>query len=177
MKTYTLIHNSIAKKLKPADLLRYTAIAFTPRVDNATDCTYEQIGMISGEGYETIKDFVTRLKKLRIIPIEEKVNKDGKRNVYHIKEPIDNFKIINKSIFELPIEVELKGFLIQLKSICLNNTDRCEWTIHNISNHINCSRITVTKYINKLLELGYINKIDKGYEITVDIFNTKNQDE
>lgn len=177
MKTYTVISNKIVQSLKSADALRYTAITFTPRVDNKTDSTFSQIGEITGESERTIKNFVTRMKKSKLIPISQIVNKDGKRNVYTIKDPIENYKFINKCIFELPISVELKGFLIQLKSITLNNTDRCEWSINRITQALNCNRETVTKYIDDLIYLGYIQKIEKGYELTTNIFETSNQDE
>lgn len=177
MKTYTLISNKIAQELKPADLLRYTALSFMPRIGNETDSTFQQIGDVTGEGYETIKKAITRLKKSTSIEVREVMRSEGRRNIYTIKEPIDNYKFINKCIFELPIEIGLKGFIIQLKSITINNTDKIDWSINNIAKHINCDRGTITRYIDGLIYLGYLIKTDKGYELTTNVFETTIQDE
>ena len=46
-----------------------------------------------------------------------------KRNMYHIKPEKSNYFFLDNSYFKRNYPAKIAGFLLLLKSVCLNNTD------------------------------------------------------
>lgn len=169
MKTYTTISNNIGKYLNFEDTFRYTCLTFTPTKENNsfTDSTFKQIMWLTKDTSEnTIKDFVSRLRKSGFIEIESYFETSHiKRNKYYMKKDTVNFRMIGNEIIDLDLKPAHKGFLIQLFGLCLNNTRRCEFTDSKIAQELNVAPSTVGKYTKELIVLGHLKKLKKGYEI------------
>ena len=65
---------------------------------------------------------------------------------------------------------KIAGFLLLLKSVCLNNTDTIQWSNSQIAKAIGLSRNTTTALIKECQQLGLIKAIEKGYELTAGCF-------
>lgn len=175
MKTYTTIPNNIVK-LNFADIYRFTCLSFTPRKDGYTDSTFKQIKDITKDvSEETVGNFVQRLRESELIEIKtikstSITNTIVNRNHYYIPEYSDNFRMINNSFLELNISIELKGFLIGLYTLCLNNTKVCGLKQKEIANKLGVNSSTVSRYIKQATSLNLIAKVDSGFQINIDSF-------
>lgn len=173
MKTYTTVPNNI-DKLILSDIYRFTCLSFQPRKDGYTDTTFKQLMIFTGDtSEETLKDFSKRLRESELIKVETVKetcvikNSPVNRNHYYIPEYKENFRIIHKDIIDCELSMENKGFLIGLFVNCLNNTKICKFTIIKIAEKLGLHRETTSKYLKRLIELGYILKIKGGYELRV----------
>jgi len=167
MKYYTTIANTVANKLSSADTYRYTCLTFTPRKNGYTDSTFKQIAEINinPEPELTIKKFVQRLKLTDILKIEETFFNGKKRNKYFITDEKINFRMVSSQLLKVDLQVELKGFLIQLFTLCLNNTFECNLSLNKIVELIKISKPTAGKYLKVLLEKEMVFKTDSGYRL------------
>ena len=157
MKTYTTIDNSICKYLDLKDTYRYVCLSFTPTKDNNTytDSTFKQIMSLTGDkSEETIKDFVDRLRKSEYIKIETyQTEYQVKRNKYYMKPLEKNYRRISNEIIGMDLSIAHKGFLIQLFGLCINLTNRTEFTNKEIAARLGLSENTISTYTKKLVEL------------------------
>lgn len=183
MRTYTTIPKDISKKLSCKDIYRFTCIALAPRDKKTrtyTDITYKQIAKYSNankpEPESTIKSFVKRLKELDIINILEagvkEKNTISRRNYYYFPHYKEDFRFIHSSLLELDIDIALKGFLIHLNNLTINNTGNINYSINKIVSLVKVGKPTAIKYIQKLIELDLLAKTDKGYQIETKYFTS-----
>lgn len=196
MKPYTVMPNNIAKVLNSPDTYRYVALSFSPlKNDGYTDSTFIQIGEYINpdkpESPKTTRNFVERLKKARInvsrdkdldIPEEEKGDaliyidsshrdeKNNRRNRYYVPQPQRDFRMIKKEFLYLDLDIKLKGFLLQLLSITINETLQVGWPIARICREVNVSRPAASKYMKELIEKGFVKQTDEGYELISEYF-------
>lgn len=173
MKTYTIIPNNIGK-LNLADIYRFTCLSFQPRKNGYTDSTFKQLMLLTKDkSEETLKDFVKRLREAELIKIETVkehcINKQSvvNRNHYYFPLYTENFRMIHKDIIDCDLSMEDKGFLIGLFVNCINNSKLCKFTIVKIAKILDLHRETISKYLQRLIELGYILKVKGGYELKV----------
>ena len=174
MKTYTKIPNNI-DKLILSDICRFTCLSFQPLKNGYTDTTFKQLMFFTGDtSEETLKDFSKRLRESELIKVETlketciSKNSTVNRNHYYIPDYKENFRMIHKNIIDCELSMEYKGFLIGLFTNCLNNTKICKFTIIKVAECLGLHRETTSKYLKRLIELGYILKIKGGYELKVD---------
>lgn len=178
MKSYTTIQNAIASKLSAADTYRYTCLSFTPRKNGYTDSTFKQIAELNSnepESENTIKDFVERLKRLKLMKIVELYTDGKKRNRYYFPEPEMNFKMISNRILEAELSVSLKGFLIQLFTITLNNSLEINLSMNKICSLIKISLPTARKYLKELENLQLVSRTENGLLLTDTYFLIGNE--
>lgn len=183
-KKYTKLANFWAKELKPADLYRFFCLASTPRKANntETDTTFVQLAKDTKESIYTIRDFAHRLIKSELLPVNERNTPTERRWVYTIEDPLKDYKMIGCEFIKMELDTELsetslKGFLLQLFSITLNNSTITHYTIADMTRKdknkvslINMSRNTASKYLNELIRLGLVIKLKKGYKIKCEYF-------
>lgn len=183
-KPYTKLANKLAKELKPADLYRFFCLASTPRKANntETDTTFEQLADKTKESVYTVRDFAHRLIKSGLIPVNERNTPTERRWVYTIEDPLKDYKMIGCEFIKMELSTELneaslKGFLLQLFSITLNNSTVTHYTMADMTKKdknkvsmINMSRNTASKYLNELIRLGLVSKLKKGYKIKCEYF-------
>lgn len=168
---YTTISDNISQFLDFKDTYRYFCLSLTPHKSGYTDSTFEQIKNITGDNsLETIKDFVDRLRKSNYIKVETVFLNEVRRNHYHLKINKEGFRMIESSFLNVGLDMAHKGFLIQLLGMCFGLTLTCSLTQTEIASRMKVSRQTVSTYIKKLIELGFINKNGKELTIICDSF-------
>jgi hypothetical protein len=173
MKNYTTIENRVSKILSSADTYRYTCLTFTPRKEEGyTNSTYKQIGLYTNESEYTVREFIKRLKCTDIVLIKTKNTTDKRRNHYYIEQPVVDFRMVKKELLELDISVQLKGFMIQLFTIAVNNTLVVNLSINKIVKLIKISKPTAIKYLRELLKMEHITKTENGYKLCSKYFTT-----
>ena len=125
----------------------------------------------------TLRDAVQRLEKQSLFSIIRKKyenknpNIDCKsilKNYYHFDLNPKNYFFVYNDFFKLDLSKDVKGFLLALKAICLNNSNTYT-SIKPIKGYINKSELsrllsmnikTIELYLNKAEELGEITIID-----------------
>ncbi|MBP1631383.1 MAG: hypothetical protein H6Q15_2276 [Bacteroidetes bacterium] len=131
----------------------------------------------------TIKSIIGRLKKypdlIRIEqkPIKEHIEKGEYyflKNFYSFNLKPENYFILDNSFFYLDIPIKIKGFLLKLKSVCKNDTNKYisdkpyKGGINkaDLARKLNIDKDTLNNYLNDCLALKQIRYIDNGLLIT-----------
>lgn len=85
---------------------------------------------------------------------------------YHLYKPSMDWIRIDTDLLQENIPNKLKGFLILLKCICLNNTNYIGYNKTEISKLLHISRPTLNTYLASCLELKLIRQEQNGYTLT-----------
>ena len=76
----------------------------------------------------TIRRSIKRLKDAGCLTVHTTIKEDAdrgfiKRNSYYIKPANKDYFFLDNSFFKRNYPAKIAGFLLLLKSVCLNNTD------------------------------------------------------
>ena len=177
---YTVIPKSIVNfqtgNSKPVDIYVWATIkCCSNHKTNISHITEEKLSLLTGLDERTIRRVIKRLKDAGYMTVQTTVKEDAdrgfiKRNSYKIKPANKDYFFLDNSFFKRNYPAKIAGFLLLLKSVCLNNTDTIQWRNSQIAKSIGLSRNTTTALIKECLQLGLIKQIAKGYELTVDCF-------
>ncbi|WP_390443598.1 hypothetical protein [Alistipes onderdonkii] len=90
--------------------------------------TEEKLSLLTGLDERTIRRVIKRLKDAGCLTVQTIVKEDAdrgfiKRNAYYIKPENKNYFFLDNSFFKRNYPAKIAGFLLLLKSVCLNNTD------------------------------------------------------
>ena len=178
---YTVIPKSIVTfqtgNSKPADVYVWAVIkCCSNHKTNISHVTEEKLSLLTGLDERSIRRSIKRLKDAGYLTVQTSTVKEDadrgfiKRNMYHIKPEKSNYFFLDNSYFKRNYPAKIAGFLLLLKSVCLNNTDTIQWSNSQIAKSIGLSRNTTTALLNECLQLGLIKRIAKGYELTAGCF-------
>ena len=178
---YTVIPKSIVTfqtgNSKPADVYVWVVIkCCSNHKTNISHVTEEKLSLLTGLDERSIRRSIKRLKDAGYLTVQTSTVKEDadrgfiKRNMYHIKPEKSNYFFLDNSYFKRNYPAKIAGFLLLLKSVCLNNTDTIQWSNSQIAKSIGLSRNTTTALLNECLQLGLIKQIAKGYELTAGCF-------
>ena len=177
---YTVIPKSIVNfqtgNSKPIDIYVWATIkCCSNHKTNISHITEEKLSLLTGLDERTIRRSIKRLKDAGYLTVQTTIKEDAdrgfiKRNSYYIKPANKDYFFLDNSFFKRNYPAKIAGFLLLLKSVCLNNTDTIQWRNSQIAKSIGLSRNTTTALIKECLQLGLIKQIAKGYELTVDCF-------
>ena len=177
---YTVIPKSIVNfqtgNSKPIDIYVWATIKYcSNHKTNISHITEEKLSLLTGLDERTIRRSIKRLKDAGYLTVHTTIKEDAdrgfiKRNSYYIKPANKDYFFLDNSFFKRNYPAKIAGFLLLLKSVCLNNTDTIQWRNSQIAKSIGLSRNTTTALIKECLQLGLIKQIAKGYELTVDCF-------
>ena len=177
---YTVIPKSIVNfqtgNSKPVDIYVWATIKCCSNYKtNISHITEEKLSLLTGLDERTIRRVIKRLKDASCLTVQTTVKEDAdrgfiKRNMYHIKPEKSNYFFLDNSYFKRNYPAKIAGFLLLLKSVCLNNTDTIQWSNSQIAKAIGLSRNTTTALIKECQQLGLIKAIEKGYELTAGCF-------
>jgi len=169
---YTVIPKSITKfntgNNKSLDIYVWAYIKLcSNNKTNISNITEEKLSEKTGIPLRTIGRSIKRLKDAKYLEVHTRIT-DGckKRNSYHFKIEYQNFALIDNGFFHKDYTPTIAGFMLLLRAICLNNTDKIFWPIIRIAEAIGIGRNTVSRLLNECQELGIIKEIQNGYEIT-----------
>ncbi len=177
---YTVIPKSIVTfqtgNSKPVDVYVWAIIkCCSNHKTNISHVTEEKLSLLTGLDERTIRRVIKRLKDAGYLTVQTIVKEDAdrgfiKRNSYYIKPANKDYFFLDNSFFTKNYPAKIAGFLLLLKSVCLNNTDTVQWSNSQIAKAVGLSRNTVTALLNECLQLGLIRAIEKGYELTAGCF-------
>ena len=125
----------------------------------------------------TLRDAILRLEEYRLLNIQQKMYENKNpilncksilKNYYKFNLNPDNYFFVDNNFFNMNIPKEIKGFLLILKAICLNNTNayissrRIKNGINKteLSHRINMDIKTIQKYLIESQKLDEIVIID-----------------
>lgn len=177
---YTVIPKSIVNfqtgNSKPTDIYVWATIKYcSNHKTNISHITEEKLSLLTGLDERTIRRVIKRLKDAGCLTVQTIIKEDAdrgfiKRNSYYIKPEKSNYFFLDNSFFKQHYPAKIAGFLLLLKSVCLNNTDTIQWSNSQIAKSIGLSRNTTTVLIKECQQLGLIKQIAKGYELTAGCF-------
>ena len=178
---YTVIPKSIMNfqtgNSKPVDVYVWAFIkCCSNHKTNISHVTEEKLSLLTGLDERSIRRSIKRLKDAGYLTVQTSTVKEDadrgfiKRNMYHIKPEKSNYFFLDNSYFKRNYPAKIAGFLLLLKSVCLNNTDTIQWSNSQIAKAIGLSRNTTTALIKECQQLGLIKAIEKGYELTAGCF-------
>lgn len=178
---YTVIPKSIVTfqtgNSKPADVYVWAVIkCCSNHKTNISHITEEKLSLLTGLDERSIRRSIKRLKDAGYLTVQTSTVKEDtdrgfiKRNMYHIKPEKSNYFFLDNSFFKRNYPAKIAGFLLLLKSVCLNNTDTIQWSNSQIAKSIGLSRNTTTALIKECQQSGLIKRIAKGYELTAGCF-------
>ena len=177
---YTVIPKSIVNfqtgNSKPVDIYVWAIIkCCSNHKTNISHVTEEKLSLLTGLDERTIRRVIKRLKDAGYLTVQTTVKEDAdrgfiKRNAYYIKPANKDYFFLDNSFFKQHYPAKIAGFLLLLKSVCLNNTDTIQWSNSQIAKSIGLSRNTATVLIKECQQLGLIKQITKGYELTAGCF-------
>lgn len=173
---YTVIPKSIVNfqtgNSKPVDVYVWAIIkCCSNHKTNISHVTEEKLSLLTKLDERTIRRSIKRLKDAGWLTVQTIVKEDAdrgfiKRNSYYIKPANKDYFFLDNSFFKKNYPAKIAGFLLLLKSVCLNNTDTVQWSNSQIAKAIGLSRNTTTALLNECRRLGIIKAIEKGYELT-----------
>ena len=177
---YTVIPKSIVTfqtgNSKPVDVYVWAVIkCCSNHKTNISHVTEEKLSLLTGLDERTIRRVIKRLKDAGCLTVQTIVKEDAdrgfiKRNSYYIKPANKDYFFLDNGFFTKNYPAKIAGFLLLLKSVCLNNTDTIQWSDSQIAKAIGLSRNTTTALIKECQQLGLIKAIEKGYELTAGCF-------
>lgn len=177
---YTVIPKSIVNfqtgNSKPVDVYVWAVIkCCSDHKTNISHITEEKLSLLTGLDERTIRRVIKRLKDAGYLTVHTIIKEDAdrgfiKRNSYYIKSTSKDYFFLDNSFFRKNYPAKIAGFLLLLKSVCLNNTDTVQWSNSQIAKAVGLSRNTVTVLLNECRRLGLIKAIEKGYELTAGCF-------
>lgn len=177
---YTVIPKSIVNfqtgNSKPVDIYVWATIkCCSNHKTNISHVTEEKLSLLTGLDERTIRRVIKRLKDTGCLTVQTIVKEDAvrgfiKRNSYYIKPANKDYFFLDNGFFNKNYPAKIAGFLLLLKSVCLNNTDTIQWSNSQIAKAVGLSRNTITTLLNECRRLGLIKAIEKGYELTVGCF-------
>ena len=178
---YTVIPKSIVNfqtgNSKPVDIYVWAIIkCCSNHKTNISHVTEEKLSLLTGLDERTIRRVIKRLKDAGYLTVQTSIVKEDtdrgfiKRNSYFIKPANKDYFFLDSSFFKRNYPAKIAGFLLLLKSVCLNNTDTIQWSNSQIAKSIGLSRNTATVLIKECQQLGLIKQITKGYELTAGCF-------
>lgn len=177
---YTVIPKSIVTfqtgNSKPVDVYVWAVIkCCSNHKTNISHITEEKLSLLTGLDERTIRRVIKRLKDAGYLTVQTSIKEDAdrgfiKRNSYYIKPANKDYFFLDNGFFKKNYPAKIAGFLLLLKSVCLNNADTVQWSNSQIAKAVGLSRNTVTVLLNECLQLGLIKQIAKGYELTAGCF-------
>ncbi len=175
-----IIEYNIGKN-KNEDIYLYACITlFDQKRTGIVYASENTISSKSGIPLRTVQSIISRLRECPdLIQIETKQEEyDKRKNYYKFNRQPENYFFLDTRYFYLDIPPKIKGFLLRLKILCKNGTNKVITSngkkgnpnITEIANRLQQDVGTVTNLLKRSEELGLIRKIPNGYLITNDCF-------
>lgn len=170
------------KKLKPKEVV--TFLALVQKADYITyksEVKLETLSKDTGFCLRTIKSHIKALNEAGLITIHRDKIKGIRgifdRNSYDINT--EHYDLIDtEQLLDLGIKDNLKGFLAILKSLCIDGTNKCMFSVERIAEETGMKKRNVYNYLSELEKANQIKrKKDTIKLINCSIFLTVNLDQ
>lgn len=184
---YRLFPINLGKLLLHKEAYAYLSLLF--KSDYNTGESNVLLKTLSKEvGYdtETVSSYLHKAKEQGYVNIIRKYikgeNEEPKtKNFYKVQIPSKDFIMVSRDFINLhfdnlPLkeETDIKGFILLIKCICLNNCNLTFYSLRDMAEHLSISYGTIQKYMNKCIELNLIERHKGCYRITLDCFDKGN---
>lgn len=187
---YRILSREVAKLLSNKEIYVYLVLLFKSDFHTGVShVTQETLSKLTGYPEDTVSRYLEKVEQYKFIDIQTSQigqttgGRPKNKNTYYNKIPTHNFIMVQKELLDLNInglslkkQSEIKGFLLLIKCVCLNNGNITLYGLNKITEEISLSYVTIQKLMVKCKKLGLIidNPNGKGYLITGDYFDIGN---
>lgn len=185
---YRVFPIDLASKLNNKEAMTYLCLLFKADfVTGESNVLLETLSKLSGYDSETVSSHLHKVAdESNYLIIERKYigNGSGKpktKNSYKVTYPTMNFIMVDRGFLDFEIDGlsdkaqhDLKGFILLVKCVCLNNTNITKYSLRQITERIGLSYSTIQRYMSKCIELEYIVQENGYYRIALPYFDKGN---
>lgn len=163
--------------LSPQEMIVFAVIKSFRKKEGYSDLTFKQIEEHSK--VTNIDRIIPRIKTCFNKIEQVDLGNNRKQNNYYFKQDKNYFFINNKFFEDITKDnYKLKGFVLLLKSICINNTNTCKLSKDEICKKLNISKPTLNKYIKEsddIIEgsngIEIVNPYFSKSSVSINVFN------
>lgn len=187
-KGFRLFPINIAKHLNNKEAYTYLVLLFKSDFETGeSNVLLETLSKETGYMSETVSNYLHKAEECKFVKITPhhgtKVNGSPKtKNYYKVVKPTKDFIIVNREFLDLHFEslslkeeTDLKGFILLVKCLCLNNCNLTYYSLREMDKYLKISYSTIQSLMKKCRELNLIVYDDKEcYIIILDCFDLGN---
>lgn len=185
---YRVFPIDLASKLNNKQAMTFLHLLFKADfVTGESNVLLETLSKLSSYDSETVSSHLHKVAdESNYLIIERKYigNDSGKpktKNTYKVTYPTMNFIMVDRGFLDFEIDGlsdkaqhDLKGFILLVKCVCLNNTNITKYSLRQIAERIGLSYSTIQNNMNKCITLGYIVQENGYYRIALPYFDKGN---
>ena len=174
-RSYIIINKDINKyrngKNKNEDVYLYAYIKLCSNFKTGISiATQERLSELTDIPLRTIQNCTKRLRESNLLIIKTVHDGIKKHNSYNFNVNPDNFFYVDTTFFYVDIDVKLKGLLLLIKSLCINNTNVTLYNRTKIAKLLGQDRGTVSKMIDELIKKNMLLEIKGGFVLPANYF-------
>lgn len=157
---------------KPIDVYVWATIRSCSNYrDGISHVTIEKLVALTNIKEKTIRRSIRRLEESGLLEITTHFSDETTRhNTYNTDFRMRHFFMLDRDFFNQGYEPKIAGFLLLLKSVCINGTNTIGWNKSEIAEGIGMSRNTVSALLDECLRHDLIKQDEYGYTLTGDFF-------
>lgn len=182
---YRVFPISFGKEFSNKEAYIYLLLLFKSDYNTGeSNVLLETLSEEAGYDADTISSYLHKAKGY--VDITKQYIKDANgqpktKNFYKVHIPFKNFIMVSRSFLDLHFdnltlkeETDIKGFILLIKCICLNNCNLTFYSLREMAKHLKISYSTIQKNMKKCIELKLIEPHKGCYRITLDCFDKGN---
>ena len=184
---YRLFPINLGKQLSNKEAYVYLLLLFKSDYNTGeSNVLLETLSEAARYDTDTVSDYLHKAEKYGYVDITRKYIKgeygeSKTKNFYKVHIPSKDFFMVSRSFLDLHFdnltlkeETDIKGFILLVKCICLNNCNLTLYSLREMAAHLSISYATIQKNMKKCIELKLIEPHKDGYRITLDCFDKGN---
>ena len=184
---YRVFPISLGKQLSNKEAHVYLLLLFKSDYNTGeSNVLLETLSKEAGYNADTVSGYLHKAKRLGYVDITPQYIKaeNGQpktKNFYKVHIPPKDFIMVSRSFLELHFdnltlkeETDIKGFILLVKCICLNNCNLTFYSLREMAKHLKISYATIQKNMKKCIKLKLIEPHKDGYRIMLDCFDKGN---
>ena len=184
---YRVFPISLGKQLSNKEAHVYLLLLFKSDYNTGeSNVLLETLSKEAGYNADTVSGYLNKAKRLGYVDITPQYIKaeNGQpktKNFYKVHIPPKDFIMVSRSFLDLHFdnltlkeETDIKGFILLVKCICLNNCNLTFYSLREMAKHLKISYATIQKNMKKCIKLKLIEPHKDGYRIMLDCFDKGN---
>ena len=184
---YRVFPINLGKQLSNKGVYIYLLLLFKSDFKTGeSNVLLETLSEATGYDTDTVSDYLHKAEEHGYVDITRQFIKaeNGQpktKNFYKVHIPSKDFIIVSRSFLDLHFdnltlkeETDIKGFILLIKGICLNNCNLTFYSLREMAKHLKISYSTIQKNMSKCIELNLIERHKGCYRITLDCFDKGN---
>ena len=184
---YRVFPINLGKQLSNKGVYIYLLLLFKSDFKTGeSNVLLETLSEATGYDTDTVSDYLHKAEEHGYVDITRKYIKGEygepkTKNFYKVHIPSKDFIMVSRSFLDLHFdnltlkeETDIKGFILLIKCICLNNCNLTFYSLREMAKHLKISYSTIQKYMKKCIELKLIEQHKGCYRVTLDCFDKGN---